>query len=115
MTAMETTSEYIKAWNDTMVRMWEDRLGLLGVYDATRTDGVHLMDNIHASPVKQDGRFEEVALAYSFPAYGLIQESGTRKTKPRRWFRKAWYSSRMQLKEFLAREIGNAFVGIMVS
>jgi hypothetical protein len=92
-------------------------------------------------PVRADGRFIEVGLSQSFLEYSLWQDFGTGKKIPRgnhgdigrekggnrdvdnsvgghqrkakKWFSRKYYASVMNIREFLADNLGNEFVGIV--
>lgn len=115
--------KFIMAFNDTMVRIWQEQITLLDVID-TR----HLLNSVKALPVRADGRFFEVGLSQLFTEYGLWQDYGTGKEVPRgnsgdigrpkvrqrrRWFSRKYYGSVMRLNEFLADNMGREFVGII--
>ena len=87
------------------------------------------------------GRFIEVGLSQDFLEYGLWQDFGTGKEiphgnhgdigrekggnrdvdniagghqrKPKKWFSRKYYASVMNIREFLADNLGNEFVGIV--
>lgn len=115
--------KFIMAFNDTMIRIWQEQITLLDVID-TR----HLLNSVKALPVRADGRFFEVGLSQLFTEYGLWQDYGTGKEVPRgnsgdigrpkvrqrrRWFSRKYYGSVMRLNEFLADNMGREFVGII--
>ena len=113
------------AFNDTMLRIWQEQITLLGVIDTGA-----LLASPKSLPVRADGRFFEVGLSQSFLEYGLWQDYGTgretprgnsgdlgraKRRKRRRWFSRKYYASVMNLKEFLEENIGRAFCGILSS
>ena len=53
--------KFIMAFNDTMIRIWQEQITLLDVID-TR----HLLNSVKALPVRADGRFFEVGLSQLF-------------------------------------------------
>ena len=86
------------------------------------------MNSVNALPVRADGRFIEIGLTQSFLEYGLWQDFGTGKEIPRgnhgdigcekkrvakKWFSKKYYSSVLNLRDFLADNIGQSFVGVV--
>ena len=96
---------------------------LLGVIDTGR-----LLASPKALPVRADRRFIEVGLSQTFLEYGLWQDFGTGKEIPRgnsgdlvrekkrvakKWFSKKYYCSVLNLRDFLAENIGRAFVGLV--
>lgn len=136
---IDSRKQYTEAWNDTMVKIWRERIIKLGVFETprrkTRASAPHLLDSLRLFPVQHDGRYMELTLHYTFPEYGIYQDLGvgrekaignsgdigeftksgrTRKIrKPRPWFSIKWYASCMNLKEFMARAIGDEFIAIV--
>ena len=111
------------AFNDTMLRIWQEQITLLGVIDTGA-----LLASPKSLPVRADGRFFEVGLSQSFLEYGLWQDYGTgretprgnpgdlgraKKRKRRHWFSRKYYASVMRLKEFYEENVGRTFCGIM--
>ena len=121
--AQEAREKFVSAFNDTMLRIWQEQITLLDVIDTG-----HLLHSVKALPVRADGRFIEIGLSQLFTEYGLWQDFGTGKEIPRGnsgdigrvrkrvakpWFSKKYYSSVLNLRDFLADNIGNSFVGIV--
>ena len=121
--AQEEREKYVLAFNDTMIKIWQEQITLLDVID-TRS----LLRSPMALPVRADGRFFEVALSQAFLEYGLWQDYGTGKETPRgnsgdigrekkrqrrRWFSKKYYSSVMNIRDFFADNLGREFQGII--
>ena len=115
--------KYVLAFNDTMLKIWQEQITLLGVIDTG-----NLLNSVNALPVRADGRFIEIGLTQSFLEYGLWQDFGTGKEIPRgnhgdigrekkrvakKWFSKKYYSSVLNLRDFLADNIGQSFVGVV--
>lgn len=115
--------KYVEAFNDTMIKIWQEQITLLGVIDTHQ-----LLRSPISLPVRADGRFYEVGLSQAFLEYGLWQDYGTGKETPRgnsgdigrdkvrkrrRWFSKKYYASVMNIKEFFADNLGREFQGIM--
>jgi hypothetical protein len=86
------------------------------------------LNSVNALPVRADGRFIEIGLTQSFLEYGLWQDFGTGKEIPRgnhgdigrekkrvakKWFSKKYYSSVLNLRDFLADNIDQSFVGVV--
>ena len=137
--SVRVRARYIKAWNETMTTIWQDRINRLGVFEsprrASRTGLPHLIDTLRYFPVQHDGMYMELTLKHAFVQYGLFQDLGvgrekargnsgdigstTQSGKPRKfrqrrkWFSTKYYSSVMNLKDFLAESIGHEFVGIV--
>lgn len=115
--------KYVEAFNDTMIKIWQEQITLLGVIDTHQ-----LLRSPISLPIRSDGRFYEVGLSQAFLEYGLWQDYGTGKETPRgnsgdigrdkvrkrrRWFSKKYYASVMNIKEFFADNLGREFQGIM--
>ena len=121
--AQQEREKYVLAFNDTMLKIWQEQITLLDVID-TRS----LLRSPMAFPVRADGRFFEVGLSQAFLEYGLWQDYGTgketprgnsgdigreKKRKRRRWFSKKYYSSVMNIRDFFADNLGSEFQGII--
>ena len=123
--ALEERRKWVTAFNDTMLRIWQEQITLLGVIDTGA-----LLASPKALPLRADGRFMEVGLSQAFLEYGLWQDYGTGRETPRgnsgdlgrakkrqrrRWFSRKYYASVMNLKEFYEENIGREFCGILSS
>lgn len=121
--AQQEREKYVLAFNDTMIKIWQEQITLLDVID-TRS----LLRSPMALPVRADCRFFEVGLSQAFLEYGLWQDYGTgketprgnsgdigreKKRKRRRWFSKKYYSSVMNIRDFFADNLGREFQGII--
>ena len=121
--ALLEREKYVLAFNDTMIKIWQEQITLLDVID-TRS----LLRSPTALSVRADGRFFEVGLSQAFLEYGLWQDYGTgketprgnsgdigreKKRKRRRWFSKKYYSSVMNIRDFFADNLGREFQGII--
>ena len=121
--AFEERRKYVTAFNDTMLKIWQEQITLLEVIDTHR-----LLASPRALPVRADGRFFEVGLSQTFLEYGLWQDYGTGRETPRgnngdigrekkrqrrRWFSKKYYSSVMNIRDFFADNLGREFQGII--
>ena len=121
--AQQEREKFVTAFNDTMLRIWQEQITLLGVIDTGA-----LLASPKSLPVRTDGRFFEVGLSQSFLEYGLWQDYGTgretprgnsgdlgraKKRKRRRWFSRKYYASVMRLKEFYEENLGKQFCGII--
>lgn len=115
--------QYVRAWNETMIKIWQERITLLEVIDTSR-----LLNSPITIPIKADGRFMEVSLSQEFLEYGLWQDYGTGKETPRGnsgdigrakvrqrrpWFSKKYYASVLNLRDFFGENLGREFCGIM--
>ena len=115
--------KFVMAFNDTMLKIWQEQITLLGVIDTGR-----LLHSVSALPVRADGRFIEIGLSQAFLEYGLWQDFGTGRETPRGnkgdigrtkvrqrrpWFSKKYYSSVLNLRDFFGENLGREFQGIM--
>ena len=123
--ALQERQKFVTAFNDTMLRIWQEQITLLGVIDTGA-----LLASPKALPLRADGRFMEVGLSQAFLEYGLWQDYGTGRETPRgnsgdlgrakkrqrrRWFSRKYYASVMRLKEFYEENVGRTFCGILSS
>lgn len=123
MDALQSRERYILAFNRTMLQIWQEHITLLDVID-TRA----LLRSPVALPVRADGRYFEVTLSQAFLEYGLWQDYGVGRETPRGnsgdigiakvrqrrpWFSRKYYASVMNLRDFLAENIGQEFIGIL--
>ena len=121
--AIDARKKYVMAFNDTMLRIWQEKITMLNVIDTGA-----LLASPKALPVRADGRFFEVGLSQAFLEYGLWQDYGTGKETPRgnpgdigrakrrqrrKWFSTKYYASVMNIKEFLEENLGWQFCGII--
>ena len=121
--AQDEREKYVMAFNDTMLKIWQEQITLLGVIDTHL-----LLRSPIALPVRTDGRFFEVGLSQAFLEYGLWQDYGTGRETPRgnsgdlghekvrgrrRWFSRKYYASVMNIKEFFADNLGRQYQGIL--
>lgn len=115
--------KYVMAFNDTMLKIWQEQITLLDVIDTG-----HLLNSVKALPVRADGRFVEIGLSQLFTEYGLWQDFGTGKEIPRgnhgdigrekkrvakKWFSKKYYASVMNIRDFLSENLAEEFTGIV--
>ena len=121
--AQAEREKYVMAFNDTMLKIWQEQITLLGVIDTHS-----LLRSPTVLPVRTDGRFFEVGLSQAFLEYGLWQDYGTGRETPRgnsgdlghekvrgrrRWFSRKYYASVMNIKEFFADNLGKEYQGIL--
>jgi hypothetical protein len=115
--------KYVLAFNDTMLKIWQEQITLLDVIDTG-----HLLNSVKSLPVRADGRFVEIGLSQLFTEYGLWQDFGTGKEIPRgnhgdigrekkriakKWFSKKYYASVMNIRDFLSENLAEEFTGII--
>lgn len=105
--AIKAREKWVMGFNDTMLRIWQEKITLLGVIDTGR-----LLASPKALPVRADGRFFEVGLSQTFLEYGLCQDYGTGRETPRgnpcdigrlkKRQRRKWFST---IKRFQAKSL----------
>lgn len=112
----EARRAYVTAWNSTMIKIWKERMLKLDVF---RTGALYRS----AIAVKMDAsdKFTNVRLEQSFNHYGIYVNYGTGRNtwrgnpgdigrdNPRvakKWFSTKYYSSVMNLQEFMADNLG---------
>lgn len=129
----DSRERYVRAWNDTMIKIWHERIALMGAID-TGT----LYNSVVALPIRADGRFYDFTLSQSFMQYGIYVDRGVgkefgrgnpgdvnvvqRKRRGRQayrgqreirpWFTKSYYHSIRNLTDFLAQNMGREFVAM---
>ena len=123
--AQKEREKFVTAFNDTMVKIWQEQITLLDVIDTGA-----LLASPKAVAMRADGRFFEVSLSQAFFEYGLWQDYGTGRETPRgnsgdigrakvrqrrKRFSRKYYASVMNIKEFYETNIGKAFTGILCS
>lgn len=121
--AIDRRAKFVNAWNNTMVKIWAERIEKLDVVDTGR-----LLNSVRALPVDADGKFLEIGFHHLFSEYGLWQDLGVgrevpignpsdigreKKRERRRWFSIKYFSSILNLKGFLALSMGDEFKGLV--
>lgn len=117
--AVDARQKFVEAWNKTMVDIWAEQIYKLGVMDTGA-----LWRSPLQLPVRADGRFYDITLSQNFLEYGLWQDLGVGREVPhgntgdighekvrerRRWFSVKYYSSVMNLRDFMAESLGDEF------
>lgn len=102
-----------------MIDIWDERIYKLKVIDTGA-----LWRSPLQLPVRADGRFYDITLSQNFLEYGLWQDLGVGREVPhgnsgdigrdkvrerRRWFSVKYYSSVMNLRDFMAESLGDEF------
>lgn len=121
--SIDIRRRYVEAWNRTMVSIWQSRITELDVVDTGA-----LWHSVTGLPVRADGRFFDITLSQSFVEYGIWQELGVGREVPRgnpgklegekrrqrkKWFSGKYYSSVMNLRDFMAESVGYEFRGLV--
>ena len=121
--ALQEREKYVSAFNNTMTKIWQEQIVLLGVIDTGQ-----LLESPIGIRCDRDERIVQITLGLSFLEYGLWQNYGTGKEvyrgnpgdigrdkirKKRPWFSKKFFASYMNLKEFMADSLGREFLGVI--
>lgn len=117
--ARKEREKYVRAFNDTMIKIWREQITLLGVIDT----GALYRSTVGIS-MTADGKFIDITLSQAFNTYGLFVDYGTGSNTPRgnpgdigganprkrkRWFSRKYYASVMNIQEFYAGSVGREF------
>lgn len=123
--AIEARRKYVSAFNATMVQMWKEQITLLGVIDTGA-----LLNSTVGIATSFDGRITQVTLSQGFAMHGLWQEYGTGRETPRGntgdighekvrearpWFSRKYFSSFMNIRDFMAESLGQEFLGAITN
>ena len=115
----EERRKYVTAFNSTMVKIWKERITLLGIIDTGA-----LYRSVIATHMRADGRFIDITLSQQFRTYGIFVDRGTGRETPKgnpgdigkangrkrkRWFSRKYYASVMNIQEFYADSLGQEF------
>ena len=113
---LQEREKFVRAFNDTMIKIWKEQIALLGVVDTGA-----LYRSTVAVGMKADGQFTSVSFSQSFNLYGIYADYGVGSNTPRgnpgdigrdnprkrrRWFSRKYYSSVMRIREFFADNLG---------
>ena len=116
---IDARRKYVRAFNDTMVKIWRERITLLGVVDT----GALYRSTVGVS-LDTDGKVIDIRLAQAFNTYGLFVDYGTGSNTPRgnsgdsgrankrkrkEWFSRKYFASVMNIQEFMADSLGREF------
>lgn len=122
-TKIEERRKFISAFNDTMIRIWQEQITLLGVIDTGM-----LLNSLGAISTRMDNTATEAELSQGFREYGLWQNYGTGRETPRGnsgdigrakvrkkrvWFSRKYFASVFNIRDFLAISIGEEFCGVI--
>mgnify|MGYP003296657802 CR=1 FL=1 len=120
--SIEERRKYVTAFNDTMIKIWQEQITLLGVIDTGQ-----LLGSTHALSMRMDNSVTEVELSQEFLEYGLWQDLGVGRDPPRgnsglangtrrkrrRWFSRKYFASLFNIRDFMADSLGREFTGIL--
>lgn len=120
--SVEKRRQFVEAWNKTMVDIWQERIFKLKVIDTSA-----LYNSVTVVQTDTDDRVLDITLSESFLEYGIWQDTGSgrdtprgnggdlgheRRREARRWFSMKYYSSVMNLRDFLAESLGREFTSM---
>lgn len=114
--ALKERERYVKAFNNTMIDIWKEKIVLLGAVDTHS-----LLDSVTAVSMNADAKFLSISLEQKFNEYGIYVDSGTgrevpkgnpgdighdkvRKAKP--WFFRKHIASVYNIRDFMSENIG---------
>lgn len=117
---------YCESWNDTMLTIWSDRIRLLGIIDTGKLLGsVVSMESLRFA---HDDSYTEMQFHFEFLEYGIYQDVGTGREvargnggdigrdkirEERPWMTVPFYRSFMNIREFMADNLGLGFAAIV--
>jgi len=114
--ALQERRKYVGAFNATMVKIWKEKIVMLGVIDTGA-----LYNSVTAVGMTADQKITSVTLSQAFNAYGLYVDAGvgsntyrgnsgdmgrTNMRQRRRWFSRKHIASVLNLREFFADNLG---------
>lgn len=120
---IEDRRKYVKAFSDTMLKIWQERMAILRVIDTG-----NLYRSVASGVSIEDNEISRVTFTFNFSEYGIYVNAGTgRETprgnpgdigrakvrKPKKWYRPKFYMSMMNLREFFAESFHIKFVSII--
>lgn len=120
--ALKERQKYVSAFYLTMLNIWREQITLLGVMDT-----MALLNSVREDSYSTSGDFKSASYQWEYNEYGIWQNYGTgrevyrgnpgdigrakvRVARP--WMSKKYYSSLMNIKEFMADNIGKEFLGV---
>lgn len=122
-TTVEARRKFAMAFNFTMVRIWQERIIKLGVMDRGT-----LYRSLLGLKTFVSSDATHIQLTQQFHTYGIFQNFGVGKEVPRGnprdigrpkkriarpWFDKKYYSSVMNLRDFLSESMSQQYIGIV--
>ena len=123
--ALEQRMKFVRAFNDTMITIWRERITLLGVKDTGQ-----LLASLCDMGFTADGQFKELTISQRFLEYGIWQEYGVGKETPRGnsgdigrkkvrkkkpWFAKKYMASLLNLRDFLGENLAEEMQAIVTN
>lgn len=127
---VQVRERYVERWNVTMVDIWKEKIQKLGIVDTGA-----LYNSVMYLPVTADGTFTELSIVHEFNMYGIYQDRGTGREKPkgnpgdiglttksgkprkfreeRPWMYRKYVASMFNIRDFIADSIGTQFIGVI--
>lgn len=121
--AGDERKKYVEAWNKTMVDIWRERIEKLKVID---TGSLWQTFDLFAVDASDD--YRSVSIKHAFNEYGIWQDLGVGREVPhgnpgdigrdkvreaKKWYSLKYFSSVMNIKEFMAENLGKDAVNII--
>lgn len=108
--ALEERKRYVDAFNSTMVKIWKEKIALLGAIDTGA-----LLRSVVSIGVNANGEYTTVSLTQGFNLYGLFVDRGSRENgrKAKRWFLPKHFSSVRNLRDFFAENLGKESANVI--
>lgn len=113
---LKEREQYVKAFNNTMISIWKEKIVLLGAVDTKS-----LLESVTAVSMTADAQFLSITFEQKFNEYGIYVDSGTGKEvsrgnpgdigrdkvrKPKPWFFKKHIASVYNIRDFMAENVG---------
>lgn len=120
---IEARRKFVNAFNSTMIKIWRERITMLGVID-TGSLYRSIIDYEHSTNTDAS----EAVITQKFLTYGLFQNFGTGKEVPRgnsgdigrdkkrvarHWFDKKYYASVMNIRDFFTDSLSEQYIAMM--
>lgn len=120
---LEERRRYVTAFNSTMVKIWKEKITMLGLVDTG-----NLYRSVAAVSMQADGKFTDITLRQGFAEYGLYVDRGTGKSTPKGnpgdlghannrrrtlWFSRKYYASVKNIQEFMADSLGREAAAVL--
>ncbi len=120
---VEARRKFVNAFNSTMVKIWKERIILLGVIDSGA-----LYRSVVETKLIQNEDASQVMFEQEFLTYGLWQDYGTGRETPRgnpgdigrpkvrkarRWLIPKYYASVMNLREFFCESLSLQYLAMI--
>lgn len=120
---IEARRKYVTAFNDTMVKIWRERLLRYNILDTGA-----LYSSVAKVRTTMDAKVLDITLEQCFNEYGLFVDRGTGRNTPkgnpgdigtdpnrkrRAWFTRSYWRSIHNLQEFYADSVGKDFCDVV--